>query len=115
MFEELPESDESVAAANRRGSERRLPEVEPTFVWISLDRRIQAQLTNESDGGVGLIVPSGEQFEIGFHVRVELYGRRRTAQVVYAERTASGDLRLGLEWVDATGSNDAARVKRARR
>ena len=98
MLDELAYRGEAVTAEDRRGTERWSSETEPTFIWVSVRDRVQAELIDESAGGAGLIVPSDERFEVGFQVRVEIHGRRRTANVVYAAESESGEFRLGLEW-----------------
>lgn len=90
--------DDLVDAVERRGSERRPPIVEPTFVWVSLDRRIQGRLVDESDGGIGVLVPESAPFQVGFQVRVELAGEKRLAAIVYVNELEPGECRLGLEW-----------------
>lgn len=82
---------------DRRGEARHPPYTEPTFVWVSLQHRIQAQLIDESRGGIGVQVPSADPFEIGFQVRVEFRQGRRTARIVYLEEFGEA-YRMGLAW-----------------
>lgn len=90
-------ADLSTDVVDRREEERYPPNTEPTFVWVSLQQRIQAQLIDESRGGIGVYVTSAEPFEIGFQVRVEFRQGRRTARIVYLE--SFGDAyRMGLAW-----------------
>jgi hypothetical protein len=92
--------DASIKAADRRSDERYPPEVEPTFVWVAVDKCVRAKVIDESVGGIGLRVSTIEPFEIGFEVRVELSdGKRRTATVVYAKELDDGEYRLGLTWL----------------
>lgn len=82
---------------DRRIDDRRPPDVQPTYVWVSIDQRFQAEVVDESDGGIGVILPVSDPFVIGFQVRVEFAGGRRTARIVYLEELDEG-CRMGLAW-----------------
>jgi hypothetical protein len=90
--------DDLIDTVERRTSERRPPVVEPTFVWVSLDRRIQGRLIDKSDAGIGVLVSDCHPFEIGFQVRVELGDERRPAAIMHVTELEPDLYRLGLAW-----------------
>lgn len=93
-------------AAERRSSERRPPSVEPTYVWVSLEQRIQTRMQDQSDGGLAVLAPRSCNFEIGFQIRVEVTaGVYRMAKIVYVGIHDETRLRLGLKWEDAVSSD----------
>ena len=92
------EVDDLIDTVDRRGSERRPPLVEPTYVWVSMNRRIQGRLIDESDSGIGVLVSEAGPFKIGFQVRVELGDARRTASVVHVTELEPELYRVGLVW-----------------
>lgn len=89
---------ENSVVDDRRKDERRPPELDPTYLWISMDKRIRARLVDESEGGIGLLVPIA--FEVGFRVRVDHRLGRRMAKVAHVSEVENGCYRLGLHWLD---------------
>ena len=88
---------------NRRQSKRQSPEIEPTHIWISVERGVKGRVIDESKGGLGVHIEDktdAEMFTVGFHVRVEHLGKRRTANVAYLDTKVADGFRLGLEWLD---------------
>lgn len=85
----------------RRSVERHPPADSPTFVWISLDQRIRARVTDESSSGIGMIVPEQHLslFEAGFEVRIQREESRRTAIIAFKTDPQDGEFRVGLKWV----------------
>lgn len=94
----IPNEPQTPKTADRRASERRPPPIDPTYVWVSLDRRIQARVLDRSAGGMAIIVEDGEPFEVGFEVRVELNNSRSTATIAYIREFGSEGFRIGLAW-----------------
>ena len=88
------------AIADRRKEERHPPEVEPTLVWVSVDRRHRGTLVDQSVEGIGAVVDCEDisQFEIGFQVMVELLGKKHLAEIVNVAEASPGKCRLGLRW-----------------
>ena len=83
---------------DRRESERFPPKSEPTYVWLTLDRRIRGRVIDESDGGIGIRVSNEFVFEPGFKVRVERDGERRTATIRFVRNRDNGEQHVGLSW-----------------
>ena len=84
----------------RRASDRHPPKVEPTYVWISLDKKYQARVLDESTGGIAIEVAGKNEgrFEVGFQVRVQHEQVRRTAVVSNVSDSDGDHFRVGLAW-----------------
>ena len=63
---ELKGVDPSVI--DRRQFERRPPVIEPTYVWVSFNERIQTRMLDQSDGGLSVVAPRTCNFEEGFQI-----------------------------------------------
>ncbi len=95
--------DREIEHDERRQAKRRSPEIEPTHIWISVERSIKGRVVDESEGGLGVHITDksdAELFTVGFEVRVEFLGKRRTASIAYLDSTVADGFRLGLEWAD---------------
>ena len=91
--------EEELALSDRRQSERRPPVIEPTFVWISFDDRIQTRMLDQSEGGLSVVVSKKAcRFEEGFQVRVEIADECRMANIVYVGDFDETRVRVGLAW-----------------
>jgi len=98
-----PPTPEEIDSDDRRSSKRRNPEIEPTHIWISVEKSVKARVLDESDGGLGVHIEDksdAEFFSVGFQVRVEHLGKRRTASIAYLHTEYADGFRLGLEWID---------------
>ena len=84
----------------RRASDRHPPKVKPTYVWISLDKKFQARVLDESTGGIAIEVAGKNEgrFEVGFQVRVQHEQVRRTAVVSNVSESDGDRFRVGLAW-----------------
>lgn len=82
----------------RRQSERRPPVIEPTYVWVSFNERIQTRMLDQSDGGLSVVAPRSCNFEEGFQIRVEYEGGYRMASIVYVGDFDETRVRIGLSW-----------------
>lgn len=91
------ESDHDLLTIDRRQYVRSAPVMDGTQVWLDSNRRAQAELLDESDAGIGVLLPSEVAFTFGPLVTVDHDGKRRTATVAHLTQTADG-IRLGLQW-----------------
>jgi hypothetical protein len=71
---------------------------EGTHIWLKEGRRVRVEVIDESETGIGAIIPD-MSFTFGPTVELDYAGERRTARVAYLEKTNDGTYRLGLEWV----------------
>lgn len=81
---------------------RKLP-LEPTYIWLSVDRRLRGRVIGESDDSIGIHVDGTYEegsLEVGFQVRVQNAQQRRTASVVYIRPDGDSGYRVGLKWVE---------------
>lgn len=86
---------------DRRSSERLPPNVEPTYVWVSLDKRIKTRMMDQSEGGLGLIAPKRANYEIGFQIRVEMEpGIYRMGEIINIIEHDEENYRMGIAWED---------------
>jgi hypothetical protein len=83
---------------DRRRRERTPPQQQGTHIWVKGNRRVCVEVVDESEDGIGLIIPD-MSFNLGPHIDVEYGGRRRTAVVAYLNKQDDGRYRLGLEWL----------------
>ena len=87
----------------RRAAVRHEPE---TLVYVAvakdrfMERCCQAELVDETDLGIGLLMAcdDAEQFEAGERVMVEHQKQKRLASVVFSAVIEAGRCRLGLRW-----------------
>lgn len=83
----------------RRQHDRAVP-AEGTHVWVKGDIRVCVQMLDESESGIGVLLPLDTSFAFGPEVHVYYLGAHRVATVVHLTRVATG-FRLGLAWKDA--------------
>ena len=84
---------------DRRKWQRTAPSFQPAYIWVSTKKRLRAEVLDESEGGLGLLLTTDEPLEVGFQVRVETSSGRRTARIMFAERVEDSDkVRVGLAW-----------------
>ncbi len=87
----------------RRVQPRCGPEVEPTYIWLGVEKGLQARVIDVSVGGLGILLDKNnfdELIDAGFQVRVQTAkNERRTASIVYVRPDGEGR-RVGLKWVD---------------
>ena len=97
---ELQEFEEQSTALldDRRRSERTAPMRDGTHLWLSGNRRMRVEVIDESDSGIGVIIPD-MSFAIGPRIEVDYCEQRRMASVAYLNQMDDGRYRLGLEWV----------------
>ncbi len=90
-----------VAAGDRREDERKyFPEPSGTiYLWVTVDKRIDAHVTDVAPGGLAVVVESDWNFEPGFQVRVEFRKEKHTAAVSSVNKLDDQRLRIGLIWV----------------
>ena len=90
-----------VAVGDRRGDERKyFPE--PTgkiYLWVTVEKRIDAQVMDVAPGGLAVVVDSDWKFEPGFQVRVEFRKKKQTAAVSSVNKLDDQRFRIGLMWV----------------
>ena len=93
---------DSSSQDERRTTDRLAPVVDPTYVWISVNKRIRAQVSDESDDGIGIEVDKEfySHFERGFQVRIQHGDLRRTATIAYVGDCVDSTFRVGLEWAE---------------
>lgn len=94
-----PEFDngETALLNDRRRNERTAPLKEGTHLWLDGNRRMRVEVIDESDAGIGILIPD-MSFAIGPRVELDFDQQRRTASVAYLNRQEDGNYRLGLEW-----------------
>ena len=92
-----------VAAGDRRENERKYYP-EPTgkiYLWVTVEKRIEAQVTDLALGGLAVVVDSDWKFEPGFHVRVEIKKEKYTAAIKSVDKLDDRHFRIGLVWEDS--------------
>ena len=90
-----------VAAGDRREDERKyFPEPSgKIYLRVTVDKRIDAQVTDLAPGGLAVVVDSDWKFEPGFQVRVEFRKEKHTAAVSSVNKLDDHRRRIGLMWV----------------
>lgn len=88
----------SALLVERRDSERTAPCQVGTHIWLQGNRRVEAEVIDESPSGIGVVIPN-MSFTFGPIIELDYDGQRRTARVAYLEKADDGKYRLGLEWV----------------
>ena len=97
------ESDQDLLTIDRRQYVRSAPVMDGTQVWLDGDRRVKVELLDESDDGIGVLLPEEVSFALGPLVMVDHDGKRRSATVAHLTQTSDG-MRLGLQWKPTTSS-----------
>ena len=95
---ELSEVTGFAVAYDRRRNPRTSPVGHGTALWIENDNHIPVQIVDESEHGVGVVIPTETSFEIGPVVFLDYQGKRRAAFVAHLTRRDNHSFRLGLAW-----------------
>lgn len=90
------ENEDGSLLIDRRSCARTAP-VEGTYVWVAGDVRVNVEMLDESEAGIGVLLPSHTSFAFGPDVQVDYMGSRRVASVVHLTKIENG-FRLGLQW-----------------
>ena len=92
-----------VAAGDRREDERKyFPEPSgKIYLWVTVKKRIDAQVTDLAPGGLAVVVDSDWKFEPGFQVRVEFKKEKYTAAIKSVNKLDDRRFRIGLMWDDS--------------